>query len=38
MNKYYEYDIHKAIKRLVPRKSVGLDDIPGFIIKGCPTI
>jgi hypothetical protein len=28
-------DIIKAIKRLRPSKSVGVDDIPGFIIKGC---
>jgi hypothetical protein len=28
-------DACKAIKRLEPSKSVGLDDIPGFIIKCC---
>ena len=33
-----KYDIHKAIKRLTPKKSAGLDDIPGFTIKGCSTI
>ncbi|PNF20051.1 hypothetical protein B7P43_G05268 [Cryptotermes secundus] len=27
-------DVIKAIKRLRPSKSVGVDDIPGFIIKG----
>jgi hypothetical protein len=26
-------DIFKVIKRLRPSKSVGIDDIPGFIIK-----
>jgi hypothetical protein len=31
-------DICKAIKRLKPSKSVGLDDISGFIIKGCSAI
>jgi hypothetical protein len=30
-------DVCKAIKRLKPSKSVGLD-IPGFIIKGCSAI
>jgi hypothetical protein len=29
-----DWDILKAIKRLKPSKSVGVDDIPGFIIKG----
>ena len=27
----------KTVKRLRPTKSVGLDDIPGFIIKECLT-
>jgi hypothetical protein len=31
-------DIFKALKRLKPSKSVGLDNIPGFIIKGCSAI
>jgi hypothetical protein len=31
-------DICKAIKRLKPYKSVGLRDIPGFIIKCCSSI
>jgi hypothetical protein len=31
-------DILKAIKRLKPSKSVGLDDILCFIIKGCSAI
>jgi hypothetical protein len=31
-------DVIKAIMRLRPSKSVGLDDIPGFIIKGCTDI
>jgi hypothetical protein len=31
-------DVCKAIRRLKPSKSVGLDDIPGFIIKGCSSI
>jgi hypothetical protein len=31
-------DVYKAIKRLRPSKSVGVDDIPGFIIKGCTDI
>jgi hypothetical protein len=31
-------DITKAIKRLRPSKSVGVDDIPGFIFKGCTDI
>jgi hypothetical protein len=30
--------IQKAIKRLRPRKFVGLYSIPGFIIKGCSAI
>jgi hypothetical protein len=33
-----EADVCKAIKRLKPSISVGLDDIPGFIIKGCSSI
>jgi hypothetical protein len=28
-------DVINAIKRLRPSKSAGLDNIPGFIIKGC---
>jgi hypothetical protein len=32
-----ELDILKAIKRLRPSKSVGLDIISGFIFKGCFT-
>jgi hypothetical protein len=28
-------DVIKAIKHLRQSKSVGVDDIPGFIIKGC---
>jgi hypothetical protein len=31
-------DVSKAIKHLRPSKSVGADDIPGFIIKGCTDI
>jgi hypothetical protein len=31
-------DVCKAIKTLKPSKSVGLDDIPGFIIKGSSAI
>jgi arginine decarboxylase-like protein len=31
-------DVHNAIKRLRPTKSVGLDGIPSFIIKGCSNI
>jgi hypothetical protein len=31
-------DVCKALKRLKPSKSVGLDDIPGFTIKGCSAI
>jgi hypothetical protein len=31
-------DVKNAIKRLRPSKSVGIDDIPGFIIKGCTDI
>jgi hypothetical protein len=31
-------DVYKAIKKLKPSKSVGLDDVPGFIIKGCADI
>jgi hypothetical protein len=31
-------DVCKAIKRLKPSKSVGLDDISGFIIKGCSAV
>jgi hypothetical protein len=30
--------VFKAIKRLKPSKFVGVDDIPGFIIKGCTDI
>jgi hypothetical protein len=32
-----DVDVCKAVKRLKPSKSVGLD-IPGFIIKGCSAI
>jgi hypothetical protein len=28
-------DVRRTIRRLKPSKSVGLDGIPGFIIKGC---
>jgi hypothetical protein len=31
-------DIIKAINRLKPSKSVGLDGIPGFIIRGCTDV
>jgi hypothetical protein len=31
-------DVCKSIKRLTLSKSVGLDDIPGFVIKGCSDI
>jgi hypothetical protein len=31
-------NIFKAIKRLGQSKSVGIDGIPGFIIKGCTDI
>jgi hypothetical protein len=31
-------DVIEAIKRLRPSRSDGLDDIPGFIIKGCTDI
>jgi hypothetical protein len=31
-------DIIKAIKSLRPSKSVGVDDVPGFITKGCTDI
>jgi hypothetical protein len=31
-------DIFKSIARLKPSKSVGLDNIPGFVIKGCSDI
>jgi hypothetical protein len=30
--------VFKALKRLRPSKSTGVDDIPGFIIKGCTDI
>jgi hypothetical protein len=32
-----ELEILKATKRVSPSKSVGLDGVPGFIIKGCFT-
>jgi hypothetical protein len=32
-----ELDICKAFRRLRPSKSVRLDDIPSFVIKGCCT-
>jgi hypothetical protein len=31
-------NVCKAIKRLKHSKSVALDDIPGFVIKGCSGI
>jgi hypothetical protein len=31
-------DVIKAIQHLRPYKSVGLDEIPGFIFKGCADI
>jgi hypothetical protein len=31
-------DVLKAIKLLRPSTSVGVDDVPGFIIKGCTDI
>jgi hypothetical protein len=31
-------DVQNAIKRLRPTKSVGLDGIPDFVIKGCSKI
>jgi hypothetical protein len=31
-------DVFTAIKPLMPSKSVGVDDIPGFINKGCTYI
>jgi hypothetical protein len=31
-------DVIKAIKHLKPSKAAGVDDIPGFIIKGCTDI
>lgn len=31
-------DVCKAIKRLKPSKHTGLDDIPGFVMKGCAAI
>jgi hypothetical protein len=33
-----DWDVTKAIKRLTPSKSVGVDDIPGFVIKDCTDI
>jgi hypothetical protein len=33
-----ELDICKALRRLKPYNSVGLDDIPSFVIKGCSEI
>jgi hypothetical protein len=33
-----ELDICKALRRLRPSKSVGLYDIPNFVIKGCSEI
>jgi hypothetical protein len=33
-----DVDVCKAIKRLKSSESVRLDDIPGFIIKGCSAI
>jgi hypothetical protein len=34
----FQLDICKALRRLSPSKSVGLDDIPSFVIKGCSEI
>jgi hypothetical protein len=31
-------DVCKSIKKVKPSKSVGLDDNPGFVIKGCSGI
>jgi hypothetical protein len=31
-------DFQSAVKRLRPTKSVGLDGIPSFVIKGCSDI
>jgi hypothetical protein len=33
-----EYNIQNAVKRLRPKKSLGLDDIPSIIIKAHSTI
>jgi hypothetical protein len=33
-----ELDICKSLRRLRPSKSVGLDDNPSFVIKGCSEI
>jgi hypothetical protein len=33
-----DLDVFEAIKRLRPCKSVGVDDIPGFIIEDCINI
>jgi hypothetical protein len=33
-----DLDVCKAVKRPKSSKSVGLDDIPGFVIKGCSGI
>jgi hypothetical protein len=33
-----DYDVSKAIKWLQSTKSVGLDGIPSFVVKGCAEI
>jgi hypothetical protein len=33
-----DLDVCEAIKRLKPSKSVGLNDIAGFVIKGCSAV
>jgi hypothetical protein len=35
---FSDADVRKAIRRLKPSKSAGLDGIAGFIIKGCTDI
>jgi hypothetical protein len=34
----FDSDVKQAFQRLKSTKSVGLDDIPSFIIKGCSEI
>jgi hypothetical protein len=31
----YNPDVCQAVKRIQPSKSVGLDDIPAFVMKQC---